>query len=637
MAIPLSELTRQVKSLNEIKKYDIDIEIEIKGSWEGTGYRYDLDAQFKDIRTIPKLGSICEAKNSYVENRSLVGETSDAVEAIFSNYNAKLVDEKDQSVPNSPVKYVCSDVMKALDGVTVVRLHKAPTEQTIGDRTYRSFAWEDGGSLAFVAHDQHTTYNFLDAGHIVVFLEGQKHDDSYIMVTNQLSLDTNYIIVMFSLYPQMFKTFLTEGIFLNYRDARTMALKLERQLPERFKEQYNQFKDTVYKHYEKNSSGLIVTKFQRGEIAEMEYAGIKFTKNSATYANLSIEADNLSEIVFAKMDINSEVNDIYTVVQIYCEHIVEAINGLPTNDEGTAFKEAKTFNLSINGIPIAVTVSDKNTRRRINNVLVNNAEVIRVIQRATCYDNAELYNAFVKQVGELTLEARDILANGLPVKVGKLSYKDSQDPSKFPKLYFQKDKEGHFYLFLDREKKEKVEIKRFIGFIREVNTISGKANGGRGYDNGSYVYRDTEWVRRRLKELVDEFTTVDKKTKNADGTVSVEKIHNTTETQRENLIEESLLERTEAEKRSLQLLKDVIQKTGAEEMTLKGQVGYKVKGNLRNYFIEKGTNRVYNADNGAYVCIVNGRHEIGVGYDALVARLLALKNDSVVARHIHTL
>lgn len=644
MAITLAELTRHVKNLNAIKKFDIDIDVEIRGSWAGTGYKYTLEPQYKNIATIPQLASICEAKNSFVSQKHLSGESSDTITQLYStlannNEYASVVTEKDQSVPNSPVKYFSEVNINNLSGVTTIRIIQPPLEQQVGDRTYRYFSWSNlGHHAAFCVNDQHPLYNYLDAGHIVVFLEGENHDDSYVFVTNQLSLDANYIIAMFSLHPDMFKNLLTEGVFLNYRDARTIALKMERQLPERHTETYNKVKDEIFKHYETNSSGLIVTKFQRGEINELEYANIKFTRDKASYAALNVEMDNLSEIVFSRMDINNEHNDIYTVVQIACEHIIEQIAKSPINSEGTAFKESHTWNIRINDIPIAVSISNTSTRRRINNVLINNAEIMRVIQRATCFDNEELYNAFVKQVGELTLEARDILANGLPVKVAKLSNKDDKDPNKYPKLFFQKDKEGNFYMFLDREKKEKVGIKRFIGFIREVNALSSKVNGGSGYENGSYVFRDIEWARRRLKELVDVFTTTEKKVKNAEtGVVTVERTQHTTETQRENLIEESLLERSEAEKRSMQLLKDVITKTGAEEMNFKGQNGYKVKGNLRNYFVEKATNRVYNADTGAYVCIVNGRHEIGVGYDALVARLLALKNDSVVAKHIHTL
>jgi hypothetical protein len=110
-----------------------------------------------------------------------------------------------------------------------------------------------------------------------------------------------------------------------------------------------------------------------------------------------------------------------------------------------------------------------------------------------------------------------------------------------------------------------------------------------------------------------------------------------TEESLEPLIELLLEARTEAEKKSAQLLASVVKETKAVETTRNGMPAYKVVGNSgAEYTVEKeGSFKVWHGQ--SYVCIVDGRGEMGVGYDALVARLLALKNDTFVVDKIGTL
>jgi hypothetical protein len=84
-------------------------------------------------------------------------------------------------------------------------------------------------------------------------------------------------------------------------------------------------------------------------------------------------------------------------------------------------------------------------------------------------------------------------------------------------------------------------------------------------------------------------------------------------------------------------LETAVKVTNAVKTTLDSQDGYLVQGKTKRYFVNEKTNAVHNYDTKAYVCIVEQGHQIQLGYDALAARLYALKNDSVMTQKIGTL
>ena len=87
------------------------------------------------------------------------------------------------------------------------------------------------------------------------------------------------------------------------------------------------------------------------------------------------------------------------------------------------------------------------------------------------------------------------------------------------------------------------------------------------------------------------------------------------------------------------MLKDACKLTGAKPGELKGKKGYVIPGKMRTYFVEEDSLRVYDNDakNGNnYFCVVN-KGDQGVGRDALVARIFALHNDSMLVKQIATL
>ena len=81
-----------------------------------------------------------------------------------------------------------------------------------------------------------------------------------------------------------------------------------------------------------------------------------------------------------------------------------------------------------------------------------------------------------------------------------------------------------------------------------------------------------------------------------------------------------------------------------EKVVVEGSTipGYVVNGNIRSYFVEADLDninrcRVYSYPDMRYICIVDKTPDQQEGVDAIVNRLYALKNDSMLATQISTL
>lgn len=645
----ISELTRIAKHFNNIKKANINAEFEFDYHWEGNEKISTFSPEYNDITTLPQVATICEITNFPIP-ASHIGVNSEFLRDLTQvvKFNFKELCKEFQSYVNSGVKYAPYEVINSQKELLVFYIVEAPQETQVGDRTYRTLkgvcklkddSYNTQRNVVFCVSDLHPVYNYLDAGHTIAFLKSRDVEDSEILVFNQLSLDTSYILAAFATKPDTVKQHVTNNIFVNSRDARITTLKIEKALPEKFQTKYKALKLAILQDFEKNAQSMIVSKFQRQEIKEVTLNNIKFSDNKATYEGISLEASGLAGVVLTNLDTNSEF-DIYTIINIYVAYILSDIDRTPKGDTG--FATAKSFEFKINDIPMKIEISTTHTRRRVNGYLINTAEVERVVRRAACYQEAATYNTFVRHVSKMSLECHDVLSNGLPVKVHIFNNNDYYKPATnaHPKLKFVKD-QGTIKLYINKEKTASVPIKKFVGFIRSIQDLNKSINGNTYFVEAipaqvgppavaavphTWRIKDAEYCQRKLKLLINTFLTEEGNTQ-------------LTEEQQNALIADLLVERTEAERKSLELLESVVKSTGAVETTYNGMNGFLIEGTLRKYFVEKSTNKVFNANEGAgsYICIVDGRGDMGVGYDALVARLLALKNDQFTVRNITTL
>jgi len=249
----------------------------------------------------------------------------------------------------------------------------------------------------------------------------------------------------------------------------------------------------------------------------------------------------------------------------------------------------------------------------------------------------------------MSIKYHDIIANGLKVKIHDSMTRDEMQTAEpgpaAPALKFHVDPlDKYIKISVTDDRGVRVSLGRLIGKIRNINK---KANGKQYYEKHSYrpKWRNHEWAREMLiTALVESCTFKTKVTETVVDDQGVEQIKTSESTDvlitREDII--ALIgvvnERKKAAlERSKEFLNTAVKITGAEQITFMDKPAYKVKGSLREYAVVIATAKVYDYETKQYRCIVNSQHYAGTGYDDIAARLLALKNDSMMQNEIGTL
>ena len=653
MPIPLKTIATAIRKFAHIQKEapGVTIDVEPENFWNGSTQEWHLVPKFGNINDINTLALVCETCQWYLPTAmiSAACRQSPFFQSLGADTNGFVqVGKEHTSILQSPIKYfydTCRNFSTGGFGIVIpVLITAAPREIAANGKSYRVMTGRALGThgdgfgrnasssadMYFAVSTDSPLYNYMDRGHIVFFVSKSGEDPS-IFVANQLSLNVYYFAALFAVAGDKVAPLLRNGVFLPAQvsgELQRILLAAERELPEKHAQRYAQLKQTIRADFDTNAQNVIVTKFQRGEIQEVTLNNIKMRGDRATYETITVEAAGLTDVVLNKLDPNG-VFDIYQLVDAFIASILEEASKVPMNANGQGFAEARQWTFTINGIPITLSLSTTNTRRRVNGHLINNDELPRVLRRATCYTDATAYDSFLRQIEKASLRVHDAIANGVPMKIWlppNTRYFNQQVTNKHPKIFFITEN-GKYYLWLDKAKTQRVQLRRFVGLLDKFKQLNNQTNNGYVHDDSGFNHRNTDWCRWKMKRIIREHAVDDK------GVPLV------TEKQLEPLIELLLEYRTEAEKKSAQLLASVVKETGATETTYNGLAAYEITGNSgARYTVEKeGTYKVWRAGTNEYVCIVDGRGEMGVGYDALVARLLALKNDSFVVDRITTL
>jgi hypothetical protein len=385
-----------------------------------------------------------------------------------------------------------------------------------------------------------------------------------------------------------------------------------------------------------------------------------FAKDKAIYDHVTIEAENLLDVVYQKLNFNQEF-DIYTVSELYANHINLELDRLrsmqPKKAKEEVEKEAdepaaeavedKSLKeelpaFHVNGIEIVAAVSSTG-QRYINNIRINKSEISQVIHRASCHRNTQDYKLFLKSISRMSIRWHDVIANGLQVKIHEMTHDEYKDPLPgvaAPAVKFFIDPvDKHIKLRVDENRSVRVAIGRLI---KRVETINKRTDNKSSFQRnelgwGNRVYRTNNWAVKELIETLIACSTFKKKVKNEDGTI--------TETDEVLINKDDIIklldvvneQKKAAIKRSKEFLNTTVKLTGATEIEFMGKRAYKVVGTLREYAVIIESAKVYDYQTKQYRCIVNDQHYAGAGYDDIAARLLALKNDSVMQGSIRTL
>lgn len=648
LTLPL--LNRYAKYFNALDKAGIEFEIQTHQlyDYQTSNYSATLTPLIKNVKSIEVLSKVWEAGTSAMKVATFAN--FEGFRDIYQKPNAAPVTAALYKQADATVKFYAAELFSTMPQLGVYVLTGDPIEKQVGEHTYRVVCTTGdyyNAEIIYCAPETNSYFNYIDKGHVIVSTSSPDKPEAHMFVTNMLTLDMNYILAAFVTYPECVKDILQHnGTFIQAKDARTNLLRVERAIPARYQEAYRKAKATVQADFEKNAQNVMIGKLTRDEAPFVDLNNIRISKTRAVYEHVSIEAANLADVVFASLNPNEEW-DIFSLINIYTDWVENQFKALPMNTAGTGFKDKKTFEFKINDIPLKMECFKDNTRRAINGTLINLDELSKVMRRASCYENEKDFNAFVAEVGHISLYVRDILANGLPVKTVYLDV-DANSYGKpatqrHPKLRFtkkmktkvQKDDTGYYLVINHLDAKGKVantttrRIGKFVEFIRKVETINKKSHVGYSTSSytrtheGGYETRDgaPNTCATELLKLMSEYApTID----DNDKKVFVGSINK---------------ERSESEKRSMELLGLACKAVGATAAEKNGKKGFRVTGQKRTYFVEEDSLRVYDDATGQYYCVVNkGNPDAqGVGKDALVTRLYALHNDSMVANLVTTL
>lgn len=555
----------------------------------------------------------------------------------------------------STVKY-CYPNLYNQCGFDFKIISATPQEHAEEGITYRYIGTPNANCLFCLPHTD-PRYVYLDKGFVFITFNALRQNNKLqqkFVITNELNPDTMLVMIGCCILPSFLKN-LDNDCFVPAAKAKILRIKLEKELavtPVPIAHgglPYNDLKKNILAGYEKTINSNLLVKVQRGELPHAKFNEIRITPTSASYGDITIEAPGLLA------DLNNilifdDNTDIYTITGAYMKNMVTLIEGtaLPApvvekeGDVETVKPGVLTQSIKVNGFNVVISRTTANSRRYVNGYAINLDEVLAVCSRATCFRTQEQYDTFVSSVNAMSLKWHDAIGMGLPVKIHdgitNLEYSRAEAPVSSPRIRFIKETDG-VYLITGDGKDDKAKIK-LNDAIKAIQSLNKKTNNNYIAAEG-YTPKNAVWARRKLGVILKECCTFDRRVvnKDADGNdVITKEKYCTLSDDKAKFISKMASEYYEkAVQRSKQLLSQAITLTGAVEINFAGSPCYYVEGKLHKYALDKATNVVYNYDTGKAICIVEPGHRVDIGYDATVARLLALKNDSVTAEHVQTL
>jgi len=283
---------------------------------------------------------------------------------------------------------------------------------------------------------------------------------------------------------------------------------------------------------------------------------------------------------------------------------------------------------------VSVNISRSTTgslvkRWAVNDHKVRRDEINPIMKRAMCFENQKDYDDFIIAVAKLSLRARDLMSNGLAITVA------TNNSIVGVPILLEFTREGAKWQLLIRTLAGAIASTHNIGGgVTKFVTLSANQNKAiRQGDSREKVITSVKFMDL-VKDVVDF------------GVADLQRLFSTGM----RVVNEKLA-------RSRQLLEETANMVKAEYVShtygTRTMSGYKVTGiSGKAYLVccdkasgKTGTNSdhgdnkfgaVHSLPNLQYVCIVDKSHD-QMGYDIIVNRLLALRNDKHVAGSVTTL
>lgn len=337
--------------------------------------------------------------------------------------------------------------------------------------------------------------------------------------------------------------------------------------------------------------------------------GITFTRKKISYGDLIIEGPKIDKYIYRNNLITSENNNFNSIVAGYIDYIldVEWIQDRYDCSKGRCeYKFDGEANLKIGKVKVKLT-SDKNniyiwTKKRNR---IRKDEIAKVLIRALSYEKQEEYDNFIEEVSRVSLRIKNILDGGLTFKLVATPTQDndlSKDVCEVQITLNIKREKNKNYLIL---KDKKLQIRDMGKLFKLQKDVDGSS------------YQKYPGIQRPIKFLFDSVNDITPKDIG-------------------DLIKEGKKRFAKKVKKSREFIEHAVKITESKRV----MDGYIVKGiSGKEYFVGDDL-QVYTWKKGekdSYLCIidVDSEKDIAGKNDCIAKRLLALRNDKVVAKDIY--
>lgn len=289
--------------------------------------------------------------------------------------------------------------------------------------------------------------------------------------------------------------------------------------------------------------------------------------------------------------------------------------------------KTQIFTATLGNVDISVSVTRSATDTitwYLNNKKLRRDEMIPVIRRALCFNNQKDYDTFIDDISTMSLRARNLIAKGLDVTIT-----NSNGSKATVLLEFERKNKIWYLIIRDTNNKKIKELEIEGGVVKFANSLikkeqnTGRYTRKKDYSAASFM---------TLMKGVQNFTVKDAQHLIANGLKSIDEVI----------------------ARSRKLLEDTARMTQSQYITHtygnKTIKGYLVIGASKAKYLvacdKQSLNSGYNGTDkfaGVFsmptltkICIVDKSIDQN-GYDIIVNRILALKNDIYIAHAVTTL
>lgn len=656
----LETFKRIQKQVSDLEKSGLKFDISIKNDiiWQRDSHTAEFEPIFYNIETVGQLAQLQAiiGKAITIHTTPAQGLSSNVylkdfkpIECVKS-LSANVRSDKDLMLlrRNYPTLKFFTPNIYGMTTLEPILISEAPAETVEDGITYRFIGLKDQCHMC-VPHTSQL-YVYLDRGFVYAKVNGLREKDK-IVITNELTAETYLVMLACMLHPAFTKE-LENECFINFNKAKLYRIKFEKNLPPLVKGTYDRVKNVVLTDYEKSVNSNMLVKVIKGELPTATFNQIKITKDTANYEGVYITSPGLMDYLYERM-IFDDRTDIYNIIGSFIDFkLLELADyTFPAPAQGEEEKEQiidKSF--IINGINISLKRTTANTRRTVNDHSINIEELQEVCYRASCFKDQETYDKFVRSVHNMSLKWHDAIGSGLAVKIHDgltaLEYKSTTAPMSCPRIRFLKD-DKDIYLVTGEAEDDKVRVK-LNQAIKRIATLNKRTNNRYTVGEG-YAPRNAAWARRQLISILKDCCTFETKTLivDAEGKPVLDADNKRTYNVTKNclLTDEKAafigkMAQTYYEKavqRSKLFLENAVKQTGAKGIEFNGEECWYVEGTMHKYAVSKKTNTVFNFTTGKSICIVEPGHRVEIGFDATAARLMALRNDSVVVGEVGTL